>query len=238
VERPAAVSGDAVRVVDAGGVRLACRVTGEDGDAPAVVLLHSLGEDGSAWADTARRLAGRYRVYAPDLRGHGDSARAPEYSFRLMRDDVIALLDALGLDRVRLVGHSLGAVVAYLVAGERPERVDRLVLEDPPPPVPDDPPRTVTEDERRRPASFDWEAVAAIRRQRADPDTADWDLLTRITAPTLVVAGGNRSHLPQAEIARMARAIPRGRLVTIEAGHFVHRDRPAEFAALLEEFLP
>lgn len=222
-------------MVDTGGVRLACRVTGDDG-APPLVALHSLGEDGADWDATARRLAGRYQVYAPDLRGHGRSDRCAEYSFELMRDDVLALLDALGLERVTLLGHSMGAVVAYLLAGVRPERVERLVLEEPPPPVRADPPRSVPEDADPA-APFDWTMVAAIYRQRNDFDPAYWDLFPAITAPTLIVAGGAASHLPQEEIARVATRIPGCRLVTVEAGHLVHEERPEEFLAAVEDFL-
>jgi 3-oxoadipate enol-lactonase len=223
-------------LVATGGARLACRIAGDEG-APPLVLLHALGEDGSTWADTARHMARRYRVYAPDLRGHGRSDRCPEYSFELMRDDVLGLLDALGLDRVVLVGHSMGAVVAYLVAGERPDRVTRLVLEEPPPPVPADPPRVLAEEERDPSAPFDWEMVAAIYRQRNAPDPGHWDRLAAITAPTLIVSGGAGSHLPREEMARVAQTIPGGRLVTIEAGHLVHEERPGEFAAALDAFL-
>jgi 3-oxoadipate enol-lactonase len=227
---------DEVRMVDTGGARLACRVTGGDA-APALVLLHSLGEDGSTWDETARRLAGRYQVYAPDLRGHGRSARCPEYSFELMCDDVLGLLDALGLDQVVLAGHSMGAVVAYLLAGERPQRVGRLVLEEPPPPVRADPPRVLTDEERDVPASFDWEMVAAINRQRNDPDPRYWERLAAITAPTMIVAGGSGSHLPQNEMTRMARTIPDCRLITIEAGHLVHDREPEEFIERVGAFL-
>jgi pimeloyl-ACP methyl ester carboxylesterase len=223
-------------MVETGGVRLACRVTGDEA-APPLVMLHALAQDGSAWDGPARRLAGRYRVYAPDLRGHGESSRCPEYSLELMRDDVLGLLDELGLERVTLFGHSMGAIVAYLLAGDQPERVGRLVLEEPPPPVPADPPRTVPED-RDESEPFDWAMVAAIYRQRNDPDPAYWDRLPAITAPTLIVAGGAASQLPQDEMARMARLIPDSRLVTIEAGHLVHKERPAEFGAAVDAFLP
>jgi pimeloyl-ACP methyl ester carboxylesterase len=224
-----------VRMIQAGGVRLACRVTG-DGSAPPLVALHGLGEDGSDWDETARRLSGRYQVYAPDLRGHGGSDRCPDYSFELMRDDVLGLLDTLGLDAVTLVGHSMGALVAYLLAGDRPERVSRLVLEEPPPPVRADPPRAVPED-RDESVSFDWAMVAAIYRQRNDLDPAYGDRLPAITAPTLIVAGGETSHMPQREMVRMAEMIPECRLVTIDAGHFVHENRPEEFGAEVGAFL-
>lgn len=227
---------DDLRVVDAGGVRLACRVTGDDA-APPLVALHSLADDGTSWDDVARRLAGRYQVYAPDLRGHGQSDRCGEYSFELMRDDVLGLLDALGLERVTLLGHSMGATVAYLLAGGRPDRVSRLVLEEPPPPVPADPPRAMPE-ERDASAPYDWAMVEAVYRQRNEPDPGYWDLLPAITAPTLVIAGGAASHLPQDEIAEIARRIPDCRLTTIDAGHLIHDERPREFAAAIEAFLP
>jgi 3-oxoadipate enol-lactonase len=65
-----------LRMVDTGGVRPACHVAGDD-SAPPLVALHALGEYGSSWDEMARRLAGRYQVYAPDLRGHGESDRCP-----------------------------------------------------------------------------------------------------------------------------------------------------------------
>jgi 3-oxoadipate enol-lactonase len=86
-------------------------------------------------------------------------------------------------------------------------------------------------------APFDWAMVAAIYRQRNDFDPAYWEVFPAITAPALVVAGGTASPIPQEEIARVARAIPDCRLVTVEAGHLVHDERPEEFAALVGEFL-
>jgi pimeloyl-ACP methyl ester carboxylesterase len=61
-----------------------------------MVLLHALGERGSDWTSVTQAFAERYRVYAPDLRGHGDTDWPGNYSFQLMRDDVIGLLDHLG----------------------------------------------------------------------------------------------------------------------------------------------
>jgi pimeloyl-ACP methyl ester carboxylesterase len=84
---------------------------------------------------------------------------------------------------------------------------------------------------------YDWAMVAAVYRQRNDPDPAYWDRLRAITAPTLIVAGGAASQLPQEEMARMASLIPDCRLVTIEAGHLVHEDRPEEFAAAVDAFV-
>lgn len=99
-------------------------------DAPVVLVLH--GFTGHAWqADhPAQVLAERYRVVALDQRGHGDSDRAEVYGSVPMAADVIGLLDALGVDRVALVGHSLGGIVGTCVTALHPERVTRLVLGD------------------------------------------------------------------------------------------------------------
>lgn len=214
-------------------MRLAYRVTG-DPKAPPMVLLHALGEDGTNWDGVTTAFAGSRRVYAPDLRGHGRSGWPGTYSFELMRDDVLGLLDVLDLDRVSLVGHSMGGAVAYLVAEAHPELVDRLVIEDAPPPRP----RVRPLPERPEgPLSFDWTVVRAINEQLADPDPAWWDRAAEITAPTLIVAGGPDSHIPQDQLADMARRIPDCRLVTIRAGHQVHTARPAEFVNEVAAFL-
>ena len=224
-----------LRELTAGGVRLAYRVSGPAG-APALVFLHALGETGADWSAVTAHLSRGFRCYALDLRGHGESEWPGRYSVELMRDDLWASLSALGLDRVGLIGHSLGGMVATLAAMDRPERVDRLVLEDPPPLRPAVPPREVPP-RPPEPLGFDWAVVPALTPQRNLPDPAWWDGLIRITAPTLVVAGGPDSHLPQDQIAEMAARIPESRLVTIPAGHLVHATRPAEFRAVVEDFL-
>ena len=113
-------------------VRLAYQVSGPPG-APPMVLLHGLGERGASWGPVLGALAVRFRVYALDLRGHGDSDWPGSYSFELMAGDVASLLDRLGLGAVTLVGHSMGGAVAYRVAMSRPDLVGRLIVEDAPP---------------------------------------------------------------------------------------------------------
>lgn len=215
------------------GVRIAYDVAG-DPAAPPMVLLHALGERGADWAPVTARFAERFRVVAPDLRGHGDSDRPGEYTFRLMRDDVLGLLDELGADEVTLVGHSMGGVVAYLVAMRQPDRVDRLVVEDAPPPYRRDRPVPDRPDE---PVDFDWAVVPAIVGEVNAGDPAAWRDLRTITAPTLLIGGGPRSHIPQDRLAEASARIPSCDLVTIAAGHNVHAARPAEFAETVLEWL-
>ena len=96
--------------------------------APPMVLLHALGESRQDWPGVADRIAQDFSVFAVDLRGHGDSDRPGAYSCRLMADDMARLLGQLGLRAVTVRGHSLGGVVAYLLAERRPDLVARLVI--------------------------------------------------------------------------------------------------------------
>ena len=112
-----------------GGLRLHLLEWGS-ADAPTVVILH--GFTGHAWQAelTARRIADRYRVIAVDQRGHGDSDRAPVYGTAPMVTDVVAVLDALGVERCALVGHSLGGLVGTCAVALHPDRFTHLVLGD------------------------------------------------------------------------------------------------------------
>ncbi|MGH3379200.1 MAG: alpha/beta fold hydrolase [Actinoallomurus sp.] len=221
------------RTVEAGGIRLAYRVSGPP-DAPPLVLLHALGEDAADWDGVTPDFARHWRVYALDLRGHGRSDRPGDYSLELMRSDVLGFLDALALERVDLVGHSMGGVVAYLLAEAHPERVHRLVLEDVPAPRPRKPAVPVRPDGE---LPFDWEMVLAVRRQIDAPDPAWLEQLGEITAETLVLGGGPRSHVPQEQIAEVARRIPGGRSLTIPAGHLIHDAEPEAFVRAALRFL-
>lgn len=221
------------RSVDVGEVRLAYQVSGPQ-DAPPLVLLHALGEDATDWQVVLPALARSRRVYALDLRGHGRSDWPGDYSLELMQADVLRLLDALGLGPVDLIGHSMGGVVAYLLAGDHPQRVRRLVLEDVPVPRPREPSTPVRPDGA---LTFDWEMVLAVRRQIDQPDPGWLEQLGQITAETLVLAGGPHSHVPQDGVAELARRVPVGRVVTIPVGHLIHQAAPEAFTEAVSAFL-
>ena len=101
-------------------------------NAPSVVLLHGLTDNGLCWTRLADALCDRYDVIMPDTRGHGFSDKPEEgYGIIERAADVAGLIDALGLDRPVLMGHSLGGQAATAVAGLYPELVRGIILEDP-----------------------------------------------------------------------------------------------------------
>jgi 3-oxoadipate enol-lactonase len=98
-------------------------------DAPVVVLSNSMGADLRMWDGVVDALAEHFRVVRYDTRGHGRSPSAPgPYSIDDLADDVVALLDSLGVAEAHLVGLSLGGMMAMRLAARDPGRVDRLVL--------------------------------------------------------------------------------------------------------------
>jgi pimeloyl-ACP methyl ester carboxylesterase len=96
---------------------------------PVVVLIHGITGSSATWEDVIEPLAERYTVVAPDLLGHGESAKPRgDYSLGAYASGIRDLLGALGHDRGTIVGHSLGGGVAMQMAYQFPERCERLVL--------------------------------------------------------------------------------------------------------------
>ncbi|MEU6125565.1 alpha/beta hydrolase [Streptomyces sp. NPDC047123] len=127
--------------------RAGCRLHAYDwgGTGPAVLLLHGGGLTAHTWDFVCLGLRGDTRLVALDLRGHGDSDWSDDYRLATQAEDVVAVADHLGLDRVRLVGMSLGGVIAAQVADAHRGRVERLALIDVAPGVDFDSTRRVRE---------------------------------------------------------------------------------------------
>jgi pimeloyl-ACP methyl ester carboxylesterase len=100
-----------------------------DPSLPTVVLLHGAGFDHTSWALHSRWFAHHgFGVLAPDLPGHGRSSGAPLSTIAEMADWTAALLDAAGADKARLVGHSMGSLIALETAARHPAKVTALGL--------------------------------------------------------------------------------------------------------------
>src|SRR5215218_7140410 len=101
----------------------------EEGEGSAVVLIHGIAGCSATWDAVVPRLAARHAVIAPDLLGHGESAKPQgDYSLGAYASGVRDLLAVLGHDRVTVVGHSLGGGIALQFAYQFPEWCERLVL--------------------------------------------------------------------------------------------------------------
>jgi pimeloyl-ACP methyl ester carboxylesterase len=112
--------------VDAGGLRMH---VAEAGQGEPLVLLHGWPQHWYVWRHLIPRLAESYRVICPDLRGHGWTEAPPDgYEKEQFAGDVLNLLDAMGLERVRLVGHDWGGFAGFLMCLRAPERVERYVV--------------------------------------------------------------------------------------------------------------
>lgn len=97
---------------------------------PPLLILHGMFGSGRNWQTLARRWAAGRTVYTPDLRGHGASPHAAPLDYPHLAADVLALMDAQGIDVADLLGHSMGGKVAMWLALAAPERVRRLVVVD------------------------------------------------------------------------------------------------------------
>jgi 2-succinyl-6-hydroxy-2,4-cyclohexadiene-1-carboxylate synthase len=135
--------------------------TGPD-DAPAVLLLHGFMGERSDWDEVVSRLAGPFRCIAVDLPGHGEALGLPDAAYTIggTTDALLATLDALGVERPRLVGYSMGGRLGLYFALRFPGRCARLVLESASPGL-----KTSSERAERR--ALDAERAAEIERDFA-----------------------------------------------------------------------
>ncbi|TCC48827.1 3-oxoadipate enol-lactonase [Kribbella capetownensis] len=229
-------------------------VTGRAGG-PVVVLSNSLGARWSMWDANLAAWEEHFRVVRYDTRGHGRSAGpAGPYTIDDLADDVIALLDRLGVERAHFVGLSLGGMTGLRLAARNPERMDRLVvlctgarLE----PVQAWTDRAATV--RVHGAGAIAEAVVRRWFTQADPllrkeceemvgstaaegyaacceAIATMDLrpdLPAITAPTLAIAGADDPATPPYHLEQIVTTVADGRLIVVPgSAHLANAERP------------
>jgi len=101
------------------------------GSGEPVILLHGWPQDGRAWRNIVPSLSEAHQVIIPDLRGAGLSDK-PDHGYDKMTlaEDILLLIDALGFDKVSVVGHDIGGMVAFVLATKYPNRINKVVLLD------------------------------------------------------------------------------------------------------------
>ncbi|MBM0274685.1 alpha/beta fold hydrolase [Micromonospora tarensis] len=232
------------------------------GSGAPLLALHGHYNEASAFAPLAAALAPRWRVIALDQRGHGASDRPESYE----RDDYVADVAAfhrhLGFGSVPMLGHSLGGVNAYQYASRHPGRLTALIVEDIGAVVDCDSSFT-TSLPRHAPSrdalasaldatapylecafrqsedgwgfSFDIDDTVVSQKALDGDHWTDWE---SVACPTLLIRGTRSGELTAAHAREMiARRPGRARLVELPAGHVVHHDAEAEFAAVVSTFL-
>ena len=210
----------------------------EYGAGEPLLLLHGLVGTGADWRHVfdLDALAATYRVIVPDARGHGRSASgADTFTFRDCARDVLGLLDALGIDRARAIGVSLGAKTLLHVATEEPARLSAMVLVSAAPRFPDSTRALFRAAAAAEHAPEEWASMRAIHVQGDEQITSLWQLpghfaenvsdmsftserLGAITARTLLVSGDRDPLYPVELAVELFRGIPRAALWVVPGG--------------------
>ena len=248
---------------------MALFVEEREGAGPAVVCIHGFCQSSAYWTPTLDRLAARgVRGLAPDLPGFGRSSGEPgPYTMSAMADAVVRVLDERGVERVRLVGSSMGGVVAQQLVLRHPDRVARLLLVATGA-VMNDPAAGLAKSEEFRASTWNEATVAPIvagffHRTRLEGDIAKFsrialdashaaaveasrsnaqnntlDRLAEIRVPTMIIQGRHDKARTPEHGAVMRERIPRADLAVIEdAGHTPQLEQPDAFHHVAFRFL-
>lgn len=248
------------------GVRLSCVQFG--GAGPSALILHGLYGRALEWRSTAEWLMETHEVFALDQRGHGESDKhLSDFSREAQVNDVVAAIKAIDRGPVVLIGQSMGAITALLVAARHPDLVSRLIVIEAtsygggggkswlsrwPLPFADlDSARAFFRSEGvnedvwaevlQRSDDGYWPEFCAQDMEAAAADIDNGydyrDECPFIHCPVLIV-GGDRSWMDQRLVQQLASEIPGATYVCIKgAGHDVHLDAPDAFRSVTNRFL-
>jgi esterase len=232
------------------------------GDAEPLIALHAHWMEGTTFAPLASVLAPDWRVIALDQRGHGHSGHAPSYTRDDYLGDLASLYSHLGLRKAVLLGNSLGGVNAYQFAARHPDRVRALIIEDIGAEVFTETTfslawqgvfKTREELEERigphmvpylggafRQTPDGWRLAFDPREVFASQGFLNgdhWEDWLATDCPALLIRGVDSPVTTQEHMEEMAARRPCTRFATLNGGHVVHVDSPAEFTQMVRAFL-
>lgn len=230
----------------------------QQGEGPAVVLLHHATASSRSWRRQVPALAQRFRVIVYDRPGFGRSEPVERWALDYLTDDVLdlaALLEVLDVGEAALVGHSDGAAIALMAAARYPEQVRCVVAEAPhvfvdvatcPPAVAryytaaEQSPSLLAALERDHGAA----GLQVLRRwyeRWTDPAFWSWDVsaeLARVRCPVLVIHGLEDEFFPVAHAELIAARLACSELWLLPGvSHMPHGERPTEFTERVQAFL-
>jgi pimeloyl-ACP methyl ester carboxylesterase len=232
------------------------------GEGKPVMLIHGLGFGQLSWDRVAPRLSAEgLRVVSYDLRGHGGSDVAGDYSPAAFDEDLAAVLEELGLEKPVLVGHSLGATAALKYAASHESCAGVVCVEGG---LPQELPSADWESieaEMRRPllrlsvwamkvahlgTKLSFDELRGVVEEHDDFRKSELEgIYSHITCPILMVVGSRADPVPQGEeireavsqgVSSLREAYPKVRVEWLPCGHNVPLERPAELAEFIVRF--
>ncbi len=221
------------------------------GEGEPLVLLHGGAGTSEHWSNQVSAFAEHFRVVVVDSRGHGRSTRDQRpFSYAQMADDVVAVMDTLGLKRASIVGWSDGGIIGLDLALRYPSRVHKLVAyaanatlsglqRGGGPAVDAYFARCATDYAALSPTPKDFEGLMRALRPmwHSQPNYSDAQLAS-IAAPTLVISGDHDELIRQDHLKHLASVIPHAQLVLVpNASHFALFQQPAAFNRAVLDFL-
>lgn len=240
---------------------------GGEGSGEACIFLHGYVDSWHSFRMILAALPQKLHLFAPDLRGHGDSDKpcAP-YTLETFTEDLLEFLNTLGLKRANLIGHSMGSLIAQSFAASYPSRVERLVLigsasstvgneamTQLKPPIdalqdPVDsgfvaqfqtPSNPIPEDFMGEIISESLKVPAHVWKNALSGllQVDNRPILHCITAPTLILWGNQDAIFMRKDQADLLERITDSKLIEYEAGHGLHWEKPDEVASVIGRFL-
>lgn len=216
----------------------------EKGNKEPFILLHGNGEDGSYFIHQIEYFSDRYRVIAPDTRGHGKSPRGTKpFTMEQFAHDLWDFMESLELSSAIILGFSDGANIAMKFALEYPDKVRALILNG----------GNLNPDGVKRATQIPIEIGyrIAVRFASKSPEAKrnaemlglmvnepniGANELSKIKAPTLVICGSH-DMIKESHTKKIAENIPGAKLTIIDGNHFIANKRHATFNKAVEDFL-